>query len=291
MSDFFGDLEHELRAAHRRDAGRPLLARLRPSTPRVRTMAALGVAAALLIAAIGLVSVIADTAPERGVVQGDPPAGGPVPDHDGKVPGGEDFSIDPPQPHGACEGGGRRRGDEPPGELVRELAVFGERGQPGYDYTFDASVTQFFTDYEQTVTIGANNYAVVPALVDDRCDGDDLEPAACIGRVLRDKDDVRLGCVTLASLRARGLLVRETGGDGAVAYGLVPDGVTSVILQIPGGADGEGTKGADVAVQVHGNVFEKPLARSAAGVDLLEIRRARRGARERQNLHAPDTAP
>jgi hypothetical protein len=207
MTDFFGDLERELRGAHRRDSARSGFARRLPSVPRVPVVRL--AAAAALVALVAAVLTTVDTNDaERAATPPVPttdsgwtgyaPLDDCVPQSQVRATVASTFSV-------VLEGQEVDRGLELPGDDVTMLSKPREAG--GHIFV--------------PVSMGARD-----------CEDRDVTAGICFGA------DGAVACAPLSRALQEGLALRWPYGDIERVKVLAPDGVGTVTIgSIVGGVE------------------------------------------------------
>ena len=233
MSDFFADLERELRGAHRAER-----------SPRGATIRRAVLAAAALTAVAAVLTFVArDSAdPERSV-----PAGGTA----GSDTVRQCFT-DPPE--------------TVPAALLEEFAVLRRDGEqplpPEISVTEQAGITYL---YDQHARVVREKVVVQPALIrSEACEGRS-EAGLCIG--FYDREEMsELRCAALPDVVADGLEFRRpAAAETENVAVLVPDGVAEIAVGEPGEAA--------LRTAVHDNVGILTLDDDSATAPLHEVRR------------------
>ena len=242
MTDFFADLESELRTAHRKDAKRSRLARLRRQVPARRIVFAV---TAAVVAAVAVTSLARIGARDE------------VPADGGNNPTQSIYTITNCLP---------ADGREVPSELRDYFALLRESGEqplpPDERVTEPLDVARVFTADSRLVESRDEQLTVVPVLLRNQgCESGMLVAGVCLGVYDREERSA-LACGPVSKIQAFGLEFRAPSGDGETLHVLVPDRVEEIRV---------GTTGVSYRAPVIDNIATMKLDADQRGDDVLPL--------------------
>ena len=232
MTDFFADLEQELRRAHRRDAGAHGLSRLRPQAA-LKPLLSLAVVAALVAV---VVAVSRDPDTERTAAP--PPQTAPAPAPEDCAPKATPL-VDDPIPAEIASTLKIFRDPRPAGELPPGVTVFGQATR------LYAGAVELHPR-KSGLTAVAIAADIVPFSLDPSCPppSGPTQPGVCVYAFASKREDViATRCFSADEIESAEAWVELSPGK---VIGLAPDGAERVIFDF-----GDGTR----SIEVSGNAF------------------------------------